>query len=81
MINANGGGNCKLPYFLCLDCGNSVYEYHPRHEDSADTLCRPTPLLVDVFCAGSVDRTQTRKKLFCCSSNGFYNVRIYSVRD
>ena len=25
-----GGGNCKLPYFICVDSRSNVHEYHSR---------------------------------------------------
>ena len=52
-----GGGNYKLPYFPCVDSRSSVYEYHARKGYSTNSICRATPLLADVLCAGSYDRS------------------------
>ena len=52
-----GGGNCKLPYFICVDSRSSVHEYHSRKGDSSKSLCRPTSLLANVLCVGSYDRS------------------------
>lgn len=52
-----GGGNCKLSYFPCVDSRNRVHKYHSRKGYSTNTLCRTTPLLVDVLCVGCLYRS------------------------
>ena len=51
-----GGGNNKLSSLFCLDSRSRVFEYYTRHEYSINNICGATPLLVDVFCVGCLDR-------------------------
>ena len=52
-----GGGIYKLPHFPCVDSRNRVHKYHSRKGYSTNTLCRTTPLLVDVLCVGCLYRS------------------------
>ena len=52
-----GGGDCELPYFICVGSRSSVHEYHSRKGYSTNSLCRSTPLLANVLCVGCCDRS------------------------